>query len=538
MMSGNEVVGLYARVSSEKQAEEGTIQSQLSALRERIAVDGLRIASDHEYADEGYSGATLIRPSLERLRDQVARGGLDRLYVHSPDRLARKYSYQALLLEEFQRHGVEVVFLNHQMGQSPEADLLLQMQGMISEYERAKITERSRRGKRYAAQIGRVSCFSNAPFGYRYCPKQPGVDARIEIVFEEAQLVRQMFHWVGHERSSLGEVVRRVQRSGIPTRSGRARWSPVTIWAMLKNPAYTGNAAYGKRRMGPLLPRLRTQRGAPAQPRRALSSYAVPSDEWIRVPVPPIVEQDLFDAVQDQLRENRETFRQRKDGARHLLQGLLVCKKCGYAYYGHTRRSIDCDGEQRSYGYYRCLATQKGRIVGERSCANPSVAMEALDEAVWNEVTRVLNDPSRIEREYRRRLAAPPRGTQWQDPRNLATQLARLRKGITRLIDSFAEGLLEKSEFEPRIKAARERLARMEEQSARLVDEAAADAELQRIVGRLEEFSTTVRERLADADWGFRRDLIRGVVKRVEIDEEQAHVVFRITDLPQAAGQS
>lgn len=534
---GSQVVGLYARVSSEKQAEEGTIESQLSALRERIAADGFRMATEHEYVDEGFSGATLIRPSLERLRDQVARGGIDRLYVHSPDRLARKYSYQALLLEEFQRHGLEVVFLNHQMGESPEADLLLQMQGMIAEYERAKITERSRRGKRYAAQIGRATCFSNAPFGYRYCPKQSSADARLEIVFEEAQLVRQMFRWVGHERLGLCEVARRAQRSGLPTRRG-SRWHPVTIWGMLRNPAYTGSAGFGKTRVGPSRPRLRPRKGASAQPRRTTRAYPVPTEQWIRVPVPPIVEQDLFDAVRQQLQENRETLRQRRGGARHLLQGLLVCMKCGYAYCGQTVRSVDRNGEPYSYGYYRCLATQKGHVGHEPSCENPSVIMEALDEAVWNEVKRVLSDPSRIEREYKRRLAAPPGGTQWQDPQTLSTQMVRLRKGISRLIDSFAEGLLEKAEFEPRLKAARERLSRMEEESARLADAATAQAELQRIVGRLEEFSRTVQDKLGSADWNIRRDLIRAVAKRVEIDGEEARVVFRITDLPLAVGQT
>ena len=127
---------IYARVSSEQQADAHTIASQLAALRERVAADGLTLLNDVSFIDEGYSGATLIRPALERLRDAVAAGDIDRLYVHSPDRLARKYAYQALLLDEFQRVGVEVVFLNRPLGQSPEDDLLLQVQGMVAEYER------------------------------------------------------------------------------------------------------------------------------------------------------------------------------------------------------------------------------------------------------------------------------------------------------------------------------------------------------------------------------------------------------------------
>ena len=148
---------LYARVSSDQQAQAQTIQSQLEALRARIQADGGELGVEREFVDEGYSGSTLIRPALERLHDTVAAGGIDRLYVHSPDRLARKYAYQVVLVDELQRAGVEVIFLNRKLGQSAEDDLLLQVQGMIAEYERAKILERSRRGKRYKAQSGLVN---------------------------------------------------------------------------------------------------------------------------------------------------------------------------------------------------------------------------------------------------------------------------------------------------------------------------------------------------------------------------------------------
>ena len=151
-------VAIYARVSSDQQTEAQTVASQVAALRERVAADGPVVPDAMQFIDEGYSGATLIRPALERLRDVIAAGSVDRLYIHSPDRLARKYAYQVLLVDEFRRAGVEVIFLNRALGQSPEDDLLLQVQGMIAEYERAKIIERHRRGKRHAAQAGRREC--------------------------------------------------------------------------------------------------------------------------------------------------------------------------------------------------------------------------------------------------------------------------------------------------------------------------------------------------------------------------------------------
>ena len=150
-------VAIYARVSSEQQAEAGTIENQVEALKQWVHQDDLSVDAELCFIDEGYSGATLVRPALERLRDLVAAGAMDRLYVHSPDRLARKYAYQVLLVDEFQRCGVDLIFLNQELGHTPEADLLLQVQGMIAEYERAKILERSRRGKRRQIKLRAIS---------------------------------------------------------------------------------------------------------------------------------------------------------------------------------------------------------------------------------------------------------------------------------------------------------------------------------------------------------------------------------------------
>jgi site-specific DNA recombinase len=224
---------IYARVSSEQQAEAHTIASQVTALRERVTTDGLVIPAALQFLDEGYSGATLVRPALERLRDTAAAGGMDRLYVHSPDRLARKYAYQVLLVEEFGRLGVEVVFLNRELGRSPEDDLLLQVQGMMAEYERAKILERHRRGKLHAARAGSVNVLSGALYGYRYVNKHAGGGhARYDLIPEEARVVRQVFAWIGRERLSIGEVCRRLMQAGERTRTGRTVWERSVVWVL------------------------------------------------------------------------------------------------------------------------------------------------------------------------------------------------------------------------------------------------------------------------------------------------------------------
>jgi site-specific DNA recombinase len=398
-------IAIYARVSSEQQAEAQTIASQVAALRERLAAEGLTVSEALQFLDEGYSGATLVRPALERLRDIVAAGSVDRLYVHSPDRLARKYAYQVLLVDEFRRAGVEVVFLNRALGQSPEDDLLLQVQGMIAEYERAKIIERHRRGKRHAARVGVVNVLSGAPYGYRYVPKyEGGGQARYEILPDEARVVRQVFAWVGCDRLTIGEVCRRLTQAGERTRTGKTVWDRSVVWGILKNPAYQGAAAFGKTRLEPLRPRLRAQRHRPVQPRRAVSVRDVSPEDWITIPVPALVEPEVFVAVQDQLRENKRHARQSRRGALYLLQGLLQCPHCGYAFYGKRLSPSARKGKPRTYAYYRCLGTDAYRFGGERLCQNTQVRTDLLDLAVWQEVCTLLTHPERLAEEYRRRL--------------------------------------------------------------------------------------------------------------------------------------
>lgn len=522
-------VARYARVSSEQQTQAHTIASQLAALCARVAADGFTLPGEMQFIDEGYSGATLVRPGLERLRDLVAAGGVERLYVHSPDRLARKYAYQVLLMDEFQRAGVEVIFLNRELGRSPEDEVLLQVQGMVAEYERAKILERSRRGKRHAAHAGVVSVLCGAPYGYRYVSKYAGGGAaRLELIEQEARVVRQVFTWVGQERVSIGEVCRRLQRAGEPRRDGKTSWDRSVVWGMLKNPAYKGTAGFGKTRVGALKTRLRAQRGRPLQPRRPHSLEDVPCEEWILVPVPAIIEPELYEVVQEQLAESRRRARQGQRGARYLLQGLLVCKVCGYAYYGKAISPSSRKGHPRAYAYYRCLGTDAYRFGGQRICPNTQVRTDLVEVAVWEEVCRLLAHPQRLEQEYRRRGQGPRRGAKWDTLESLRAQSNKLRQGIARLIDSYAEGVIGKEEFEPRITRMKQRVTALEEQARQRADEAAQQRALQLIIGQLEDFVAKVQSGLATADWLTRREIIRALVRRVEIDQHQVTVVFRV----------
>src|SRR5208282_1603624 len=314
-MTEGDCVALYARVSSEGQARDNTIASQIAALQERVAADGFRVLPDHAYVDEGYSGTILLRPALEKLRDAVAAGIVTRIYIHAPDRLVRRYAHQILLIEEFHRVGAEIIFLNHSIGGTAEDDLLLQVQGVIAEYERAKILERGRRGRRHAAQSGSVSALTGAPYGYRYVSRtQGGGIARFEVVESEAPIVRLIFAWIGLERMSLRAVCRRLQQMGCQTRRGSTYWHASTIRDMLNNPAYIGRAAFGRARFLPPRPRLRPIRGHLKPSPRATSRIPMPREEWIEIPVPPILDPAVFEAVRAQLEENRRRKRERQRG--------------------------------------------------------------------------------------------------------------------------------------------------------------------------------------------------------------------------------
>src|SRR6516165_6445079 len=532
MIRDNLRVAFYARVSGEQQEKEDTIASQLEAVTQRIATDGFECDPELHFVDDGCSGYTLARAGLERLRDQAAAGAIDRIYMLDPDRLSRKYAYQVLILEELTRCGVEVVFLKNPIGRGPEQDLLLQVQGMIAEYERAKIMDRCRRGKQHAARRGSVNVLSGAPYGYRYVGKhEGGGEARYQVMAEEARVVRKIFGWVGRERCSIGEVCRRLRRDGIPTRTGKPAWDRATVWLILKNPAYRGKAAFGKTRAGEYKPRrLRPQRGRPERPRRPVTTVETSQEDQIFIDVPALVSEELFEAVQAQLEENRQRRRDRSGGGSYLLQGLVVCKRCGYGCYGKPTSRASAKGKV-PYAYYRCTGSDAYRFGGQRLCWNKQIRTDMLDAAVWEDVRSLLSEPERVRKEYERRLQGSETGPN-QEVQHLGKMVSNVKKMISRLIDAYGDGLLDKSEFEPRISAARERLAKLEAEYRQRIGEAAQEAELRLVIGQLEEFARRVSQGLQEPDWDTRREVVRALVKQVEIDEQEVRIVYRVSPSP------
>jgi site-specific DNA recombinase len=447
----------------------------------------------------------------------------------STHRTAWHYAYQVLLLDEWQRRGIEVVFLNRPLGKSPEDDLLLQVQGIVAEYERAKIMERSRRGKKHAAQSGSLNVMSGAPFGYRYVTvSEGGGQARFEPVAEHARVVQQIFSWIGRDRCSLAEVCRRLQKAGTPTATGKRIWSRESVWHVLQNPAYQGQAAYGKTHMTPRgkKSRLRAARGWPLESRRSNAPTPTDEKEWVFVPVPALVDVALFRAAHAQLEENRSRARQGRRRPGYLLQGLTCCARCGYAYYGKTIRQLGAGHQMKDFIYYRCGGSDAYRFGGERICGNSQLQGAYLETTVWREVSSLLMNPERIQLEHPERSTG---GTLLDNLEILRSQRTKLQHAMERLIDSFTEGLIEKDQFTSRMDRTKRRITDLD---AKIKAGAGDVDQLERVrlaTGRLRELAAAVGPELAGADWQRKREIIRMLVQRIDIHTEVIKIIFRVT---------
>jgi len=442
------IAAIYARVSSARQKEEQTIASQTAALHAHAAENGLEVPPEWVFEDEGHSGATLIRPALERLRDLAAEVEVPVVLCYAPDRLARRYAYQALLIEEFARVGTQIRFLKGPKAETPEDELMLQFHGMIAEYERAQITERTRRGKLHRARAGAVSVLSGAPFGYRYIRKTEHAEARYKIEEREAAIVREIFRRYVEEHEPIGRLAHWLREQGIRTPRGKTFWTRGAIGRMLRNPAYCGRAAFGKRQQvdePARVTRVHRDRGihrGPTTTRRRSPAH------WIEIPVPPIVSEEVFAQAARRLEENQR-FASRRTKVPTLLQGLMVCERCGYSYI----RTVCKSGSHRWY-YYRCSGSESFRFEHGRVCDSRSVRQDDLDALVWEHVVALLAQPQLIRGEIVRRLE------QRQSTHPVAVERARLERELSRTVRAKAR----------MIEAYQEELITLEELRARIPD--------------------------------------------------------------------
>jgi site-specific DNA recombinase len=506
---------IYARVSSDKQKEEKTIASQTAALTEFARKEGYDVPREWIFEDEGFSGASLVRPGLERLRDLAAEGQLEAILVYSPDRLSRKYAYQILLTEEFARNGVETVFVKAPKSDSPEDQLLLQFQGMIAEYERAQILERSRRGKRHRARQGQVSVLSGAPYGYRYVRKSEETAAYYEVMEAEADVVRLIYRRYTMEHLSIGTITRLLNEQAVPTRKRISRWERSTVWAILRNPAYKGTACFGKTEMRPRQRMTRTLRMRGGIAKRNSSNQERPRKDWIEIPVPAIVSGETFALAQELLTANKMNA-PRRTIQPSVCQGMLACSKCGYALYRTSTRT-----SSRKIYYYRCFGSDRWRYLKGAVCNNPPIREELLDQVVWNETVRLLENPNLIQDELNRRLDAAQKSSPTKRRQeSLQRDLTRARKSIERLMTAYQEELLSLDELRSRMPDLRQRERAMQAELQSIATQAQDRAAYLRLAETLSAFLSRLRSTAKTLDITERQRIVRLLVKEVIVSED------------------
>ena len=506
---------IYARVSSEKQKEEGTIGSQTAGLLEYAKKNGYTVPVEWIFEDEGYSGTILIRPGLERLRDLSSEGQLESVLVHSPDRLSRKYAYQVLLLEEFSRNGVEVVFLKSVQGDTPEERLLLQFQGMIAEYERAQITERSRRGKRHRAKNGSISVLSGAPYGYRYIKKTDHCEAYYEVIESQANIVRKIYQYYTKEAFSINGIARLLNVDGVPTRSEKCGWERSTIWGILKNPAYTGQAGYGKTEQcerQKITRRLRQKGGFSP---RCSATRKRPRDEWIEISVPSIISADTFKLAEERLERNKQlSSRNTKEPT--LSQGLLVCGECGYSMYRSSTRT-----SKKKIYYYRCIGSDNYRHPNGRICSNRPIRQDYLDEIVWDKVIELLENPELIRAEMNRRITQTLNSNPTKRRKeSLLKELTRVRKGMDKLLDAYQEDLLPLPELRKRIPELRKKQTRLEVELKNLEATILHESQLDKFEATVRDFQIQLKSSANKLDILGRQKIIRQIIKEIVVTQD------------------
>jgi site-specific DNA recombinase len=509
---------IYTRVSSNQQKENKTIESQVEALVLFAKEKGYIIPEEYIFKDEGYSGAVLIRPGLERIRDLSAEGHIQAVLVYSPDRLSRNYAYQVVLIDELQSNGTEVLFVNSPKAETPEEALLLQFQGMISEYERAMIKERTRRGKRHKALSGIVNVLSGAPFGYNYIRKTDLSNASYEVNPQEAKVVQRIYQLYTEQLKSIAEIVRDLNRNETPTKKGLSTWDRSTVWAILRNPAYRGKACFGKTQV--------TQRTRITKPLREKGGYTnrcstgkeKPKDQWIEISVPSIISPETFEIAGERLAYNKIQSK-RNTVEQTLLQGMMSCGQCGYTLYRTSTRT-----SKRKIYYYRCLGSDNYRFENGRRCDCKPVRQEYVDELVWQSVVQLLKEPELVQKEIDKRVAETRKTNPMLIQKAfLKKQEAKSMKAMDKLLDAYQEGLISIDQLRKRMPELQKRV---NETIRQIQDIQAHEVTYGERLELLDftSFTKQLELNLEDVDIQTKRKTMKLLIKEIVVDSETIHV--------------
>ncbi|MDP9314426.1 MAG: recombinase family protein [Chloroflexota bacterium] len=510
---------IYARVSTPRQAQTQTIEQQLQRLCETFEAHGWELPSACIFRDDGFSGTSLNRPGLDRLREAVTRREIEHVLITAPDRLARNYVQQVLLLDEFERAGCQIEFLDRPMSQDPHDQLLLQIRGAVAEYERMLVADRMRRGRQAKLQAGLLLPWTKVPYGYRVDPDRPRDPAGVHLEPAEAAVVAELFATYLEPGQTIYGLTKHLLRLQVPTMHRKGRWHPSTIRNILHNPVYTGNVYIGRtrgcaarQRLSPLQPLSRTGKN------RTMTS----ANEWTLITqIPAVITQEQFDAVQAKLAHNQQFARRNNTAHAYLLRAMVSCGLCQRACLARTNGSN---------AYYVCRGKLHRSLSDEpEPCPSRMAPAGRLDELVWRDVETVIRHPEVITQALQR-----ARQGAWL-PQELQARQEQVRKAtgsleqqLERLTDAYLGAVIPLEEYRRRRQELEARQMSLARQAGQLQASMERQLELSTLVDGIEAFCARIQTGLEEATFEQRRQLVELVVDRVVVTNDEVEIRYVI----------
>ncbi|MCP4698248.1 MAG: recombinase family protein, partial [Gammaproteobacteria bacterium] len=514
---------IYARVSTGAQQKKQTIEPQIERLKTSAASrPQWNLSERHVYRDDGYSGAYLNRPGLDSLRDQAVMGAFEVVLITEPDRLAREYIHQLLLIDELEGHGCAVEFLDRPMSDDPHDRFLLQIRGAAAEYERSLIAERMRRGRRAKMKNGQLLPWTIAPFGYIQDTERPCDPARVRIDPAKAEIVKLIYAWYTdcQKSSSLQGIADRLNERHIATASGRALWSGPAVRNILRSETYAGTVYCNRVQSAPA--RLRRSPLEPTGSGR--SRRQRPREDWIAVSVPATVSRETFDAARDRLSRNKKMSGRNNKSHQYLLRSMVSCAHCKLSC---TARFVS-----PKYAYYICRGHQKGR---NQCCDAAYIPSDILDKAVWEDLCLVLNTPELTVHELQRAQSGRhlPQALQAQR-KSLGAASAQLERQQSRLLDAYLAEIISLDEFERKKQELTQTLEGLNHQLRLLDIQARKQIDAVLLSDNIKKFSERISQTLETLDFDSRRKLVELLIDRVIVYNGKVEIRYVIPASPKS----
>ncbi len=496
------LIATYARVSTSHQEEQQTIKNQQVSLKEFAEKNNYTIIE--EYIDDGWSGDILARPALDKLRQDAKNKVWEAILIYDPDRLARRYSYQELIMDELKETGIEVLFITVPAPKNSEDKILHGVRGLFAEYERAKISERFRLGKLRKVKEGHI-LVSEPRYGYDYIPKQNDKHGYYKINTEEARVVKMIFSWVADESMTLRAVVRQLQKEGIkPRKSKRGVWSTSTLSTLLRNRAYIGEACWGSSyAVVPEKP-LKEQK---YKKTKKTSRRKKPKEEWITIPVPAIISKELFEKARKQIEANFALCPRNKKND-YLLAGKIFCA-CGRKRTGEGYAN-------KPNLYYRC----SDRVLSfplPPKCKEKGINAIIADKLVWQKIAGLMSSPELMTAQVNRWLKerqAKSKGA-LVDIDAQKRQIEKLKKQEERYNKAYGAEVFDLEQLKSYTVPIREKINQIERQ----ITKARSKGNQKQLIipnkQEMKKFANKAKEALQDLDFTTKRSIILNTIEKI-----------------------